>query len=190
MTDLPAVAVNRRSEIAETFGKGAAQLPLSVTQWLRWHLYNPEYAPKRWAVAVVKEMHWREIVHIPRQDLERALGIARDLLQPSKPSECLAATVRLQAVARRQPSIADDEKLALSIYAEKLAKYPASAVEMACEKWLETSPFWPSVSELLEACEWAMTPRRTLAFEIAKALRSREAADATETAALREPAEQ
>ncbi len=87
-------------------------------------------------------------------------------MKPGDPADCLMATARLRAVARQQPVITSDERLALAVYGEKLAKYPVDAVAMACEKWLELSPFWPSISELLKMCEWAMAPRRALALEI------------------------
>jgi hypothetical protein len=64
-----------------------------------------------------------------------------------------------------------DERLAMAVYSEKLAQYPADAVAAAGEKWMEISPFWPSVSEILRMCEWAMQPRRELVRVIEAALR-------------------
>ena len=64
----------------------------------------------------------------------------------------------------------------LTVYGEKLGKYPVDAVAAACEAWLDASPFWPSVSEILQACERAMQPRRELV--LALTLKLREMGDA------------
>jgi hypothetical protein len=112
-----------------------------------------------------------------RADLEKALVVAKDACRSGGPADCLEATARLSAVARRQPTVTSDEELALAVYAEKLAKYPVDAVAAACEKWMEISPFWPSVSEILKMCEWTMQPRRELVRVIEAALRETLLAD-------------
>jgi hypothetical protein len=108
---------------------------------------------------------------VSAEDLSTALDLAEQSLKPSGPADCLMATARLRAVARQRPVITSDEKLSLAVYAEKLAKYPADAVAMASEKWFELSPFWPAVSELLRACEWAVQPRRELVLAVTRKLR-------------------
>jgi hypothetical protein len=105
---------------------------------------------------------------VSRADLATALDLAEQSLKPSGPADCLLATARLRAVARHRPTITADEKLALVVYAEKLGRYPADAVAMACERWFETSPFWPAVSELLRMVEWALQPRRELALALTR----------------------
>lgn len=105
---------------------------------------------------------------VSRADLATALDLAEQSLRPSGGADCLMATARLRAVARQRPVITSDERLALAVYGEKLAKYPADAVAMACEKWLETSPWWPAISELLRLCEWALQPRRELSLALTR----------------------
>ena len=105
---------------------------------------------------------------VSRADLATALDLAERSLKPSGPADCLTATARLRAVARQRAVITSDERLALAIYAEKLARYPADAVALACERWLETSPFWPAVSELLRMVEWACQPRRELVLALTR----------------------
>jgi hypothetical protein len=128
----------------------------------------PEYETQPVAGLDFVSVHLGEVSS--REDLKLAYGAAREVMKPGNPADCLMATARLRAVARQRPVITSDEKLALAVYAEKLARYPVDAVALACERWLELSPFWPSISELLKMCEWAMAPRRALALEILRKL--------------------
>jgi hypothetical protein len=105
---------------------------------------------------------------VSRADLATALDLAEQSLKPSGPADCLTATARLRAVARQRPVITTDEKLAIAIYGEQLAKFPADAVALACERWVQTSPFWPAVSELLQMVERVLQPRRELALALTR----------------------
>lgn len=170
MGDLTVRQDDRHARLTADFGQTARRLPDTVAKRLRWRRMAVDYSATGWPVVFVSGLEWQDLVAIPELDLERAVSVARAALEPSQGSDCLAATLRLQAVARRRSTIAEDEELSLVVYADKLARYPADAVAAACERWLETSPFWPSVSELLQACEWAMQPRRELVQALTKAL--------------------
>lgn len=148
-----------------------AGLPASVAAIVRWHESVPDYSPLGWPTVHIRSFaDSNDVVALGRVDIERAIAVVEQSLAGDGPAPCLTATARLRAVARQRPTVEADEELALAIYAEKLAKYPADAVARACEKWLETSPFWPSVSEILQACEWAMQPRRALLAKLRDAL--------------------
>jgi hypothetical protein len=143
----------------------AYSLPASVADALSFRRVTPEYQtePLPGLQCVVVDVG--EVASA--DDLALAHAMARDAVnEQGNPADSLLATARLRAVARQRPTITADEKMALAVYAEKLAKYPAEVVAMACEKWLESSPFWPSVAELLKACEWAAQPRRALALAL------------------------
>jgi hypothetical protein len=144
-----------------------ARLPASVARALILRTVTPDYETQPPGLRVVS---LRIEGEIPQEDLTRALEATREAMRPGKPSDCLQATARLRAVARMRPTITDDERLALIVYSEKLSAFPADVVAMASEQWLEMSPFWPSVSELLRMCEWAIQPRRALALELMRKL--------------------
>jgi hypothetical protein len=162
-----AVVSRSKAQQLERHGLPAAlaySLPASIAEALSFRKVSPEYetAP----VAGLEYVRVELGGDVPAHDLALALEGAREAMRPGLPSDCLLATARLRAVARHRPTITSDEKLALSVYASKLARYPADAVAAACERWLELSPYWPSISELLKMCEWAMAPRRALALEL------------------------
>ncbi len=155
--------------LVAVFGRYLLAMPAPVTTRLRWNVRVPEHSALGWPLADVQDLSSADLEVIPYDDLQQALEVAYLSLRPSGPADCLTATARLRAVARQRPSVEADEALSLTVYAEKLAKYPDDAVAMACEKWLETSPFWPAVSEILQACEWAMQRRRALAQMLERA---------------------
>lgn len=138
----------------------AARLPARVVAALRWSSSVPEFEsePKLGLPRVSASF-----ALLPdRADLEDALPIAQAACATGSPTACLTATARLAAVAVTRPTAQTDHKLAMAVYAEKLAQYPADVVAQACEVWMGRSPFWPAVSEILKVCEWVMQPRREL----------------------------
>lgn len=153
------------------FGNFAKELPATVAHWLRWRSVSPEYSALGWPIVSLAELDWPALVAMPKSDLEQALVVAQQALVPSSSAHCLKATARLRAVTTRRKPVEEDEALAFAVYADKLRKYPAEAVAIASEKWMESSPFWPAVSEILQACEWAMQPRRALVQVLEKGLR-------------------
>jgi hypothetical protein len=167
-----AVVSRARAQQIEQFGLPASlaySLPASVAEVLSFRRVTPEYQTDPLPDLQCVSVSLGEVAS--PEDLALAYAAARDVAdEQGNPADSLLATARLRAVARMRPTITTDEKLSLAVYAEKLAKYPADAVARACEKWLELSPFWPSVSELLKMCEWAMQPRRALALELLRKL--------------------
>jgi hypothetical protein len=168
------VGLARRLEAHRLPASIARNLPASVAAALACRTMAAEYDqhPPLGLDLVVMSIEGA----VSRGDLSTALALAEQSLKPSGPADCLMATARLRAVASHRPVITSDEKLSLAIYGEKLARFPADAVALACERWLEQSPFWPAVSELLRLCEWACQPRRELV--LALTLKMREAPDA------------
>jgi hypothetical protein len=147
----------------------ARNLPASVAAALSFRAMAPEYETQP---ALGLDLVSITITGgLSGNDLAAALVVVEQSLKPSGPADCLQATARLRAVARMRPTITSDERLALAVYGDRLAKYPADAVALACEKWIETSPFWPGVSELLRMVEWALQPRRELVLALARAQR-------------------
>jgi hypothetical protein len=144
-------------------------LPESVARRIRWTSGAAQFESEpRLGLPFVSV----DFAELPRKpDLEAALETVRTAMAPGGPADCLQALARLRAVSRKQPTMMTDERLAMAVYSEKLAQYPADAVAAAGEKWMEISPFWPSVSEILKMCEWAMQPRRELVRVLESALR-------------------
>jgi len=173
-TAVVSMGLARRIEAHRLPASLAYSLPASVASALTFRTLSPEYEtnPPLGLDLVALSLAGG----LPRADAETALSVAQCSLQPSGPADCLEATARLRAVARQRAVITSDERLSLAVYGDKLAKYPADAVAMACERWLEISPFWPAVSELLRMVEWAMQPRRELV--LALTLKLREMGDA------------
>lgn len=160
------VGIARRIETHGLPASLARNLPASVAAALSFRTMAAEYGetqpPGMDLVAI-------EIGgSVSRADLAKALDLAEQSLKPSGPADCLAQTSRLRAVARQRPVITTDEKLAVVVYGEKLAKYPADAVAMACDAWLERSPWWPAVSELLQMVERVLQPRRELVLALTR----------------------
>jgi hypothetical protein len=143
-------------------------LPASVAAALRWTSHNliPDRGPVL-PVLVDATISSRP----PKSDLIAARTAAEIALLPSTPEDCVDAMTELWIVARRKSTSADDGELTLAIYAKALVEFPAGVVEQACAKWLRSSPFWPSVSELLEACRNERKPRQLLLLAIKLALR-------------------
>jgi hypothetical protein len=162
------IALARRIEAFGLPPSIAHNLPASVAAALTLRKHSPEYETQPVAGLDYVAIDLGEVAS--RDDLAHALAVTQAAMKPGNPADCLMATARLRAVARQRATITSDEKLALAVYAEKLAKYPPDVVAMACERWLELSPFWPSVSELLRMCDWAMQPRRALALELQRRL--------------------
>lgn len=138
----------------------AAKLPAPVVSALRWSSSVPEFEsePKLGLPRVSARF-----LQLPdRAELEDALPAARAACTAGTQAACLKATARLAAVAVTRPTAQTDQKLAMAVYAEKLASYPPDVVAQACEVWMGRSPFWPAVSEILKVCEWVMQPRREL----------------------------
>jgi hypothetical protein len=149
----------------------ATSIPASVANALRFRPWSPQYASEpSFGAGVSIELDGDLL---PIEDLHAARVVAIAGIKPGLMSSCLQATVRLKAVAVRRPTVESDEKLAMVVYAEKLGRYPADAVAQACEMWIERSPFWPSVSEILKACEHVMRPRRELMMVVDRALQER-----------------
>lgn len=140
----------------------ARNLPPAVASALSFGALPAEYGGGNPLVTIAIEGN------VSRADLARALALAEQSLSPSGAADCLTATARLRAVARQRPVITSDERLALFVYGEKLSRYPADAVALACERWLETSPWWPGISELLQMVEWACQPRRELVLALTR----------------------
>lgn len=151
-----------------------ARLPAAVAAALVVGPFAPEY-PSGADLALPLVMITLPAT-LARADVSAALDVANRACVPAGPSAALLATARLRVGTRQRPMAREDETLQLALYGEKLARYPADAVAAACEAWLEASPFWPSVSEILQACERAMQPRRELV--LALTLKLREMGDA------------
>lgn len=168
-SSMVSLGIARRIEAHRLPASLTRNLPASVAAALSLRTLAPEYETHPPLDLDLVSMSVDGVVS--RDDLAAALEMAEQSLTPSGPADCLAATARLRAVARQRPVITSDERLALAVYAERLAKYPADAVAMACEKWFELSPFWPAISELLRMCEWALQPRRELVMALTRKMR-------------------
>lgn len=148
----------------------AAGLPPSIATALTFRPYTPEFDAEQLRGLNMMEIRLAPTGPAPsHEDLAAGLRLVETSLKPGGPEACLAATMRMRVSTRQQQTVAQDVKLMLIVYAEKLANYPADAVAAACEKWLEASPWWPAVAEILPYCEWAMQPRRALRLELTRA---------------------
>lgn len=152
------------------------RLPASVAAALTVVPFTPQFATGADDGLALPLVSIRLPAGLARRDLAAGLEHARRACAPAGPAEALLATARLRVATRQRAMAAEDEALMLAVYGEKLGRYPADAVAAACEAWLEASPFWPSVAEILRACERAMQPRRELVLALTVALR--EAGDA------------
>jgi hypothetical protein len=149
----------------------AASLPRSIATALTFRPYTPEFDADQLLGLNMMEIRFNPTAAAPSQeDLAAGLRVVEASLKAGGPEACLAATMRMRVSTRQQQTVAQDAKLMLIVYAEKLANYPADAVAAACEKWLETSPWWPAIAEILPYCEWAMQPRRVLRVELMRAV--------------------
>lgn len=148
----------------------AKQLPRPLVEALAVTQRMPEFVEPSAPVLPLTVMALRPVMPVSATDLQAALDVVEVAMRPGREADVIKAMLRMRVVTRSREMGRADEELMWSVFAEKLAKYPADAVAAACERWLETSPFWPSVSEILPYCEWAMQPRRELQVLLLRAL--------------------
>lgn len=148
----------------------SSRLPRPIAYALLCHREAPQFLSERGLALPIATFGFDDAMPQTRQDLEAALAVAQDGLERGGPADCLMAMSTMRACTRQRQTLLIDEQLMLATYAEKFAKYPAHVVARACDKWMETSPFWPAISELLPYCDWALQTSSALVFALKKAL--------------------
>lgn len=108
--------------------------------------------------------------NVPEEALRQALNAVQQSLRPSGPAGAAKAMMRLKATARVKDRGQEDQAGEAIVMAEKLAQYPADIIAQVAEKQIETSPWWPHVSELMASCERLTVPRRKLLDALKAAL--------------------
>lgn len=98
----------------------------------------------------------------PEGDVEAAVAIVIEALQPCPRELALAELTRLRSLTISRAGSDADLKLALAAYTEECAVYPADAVVAVCRSWANTERWWPSWAELRERLERIVAPRRKL----------------------------
>lgn len=111
---------------------------------------------------------------VPRQDLEQAARMVEASLRPGGFEANMSATKTLLAVARQRSVDPKDARATMEVYGTQIAGFPTDAVEAACDKWMRRSPFWPALSELIEAIEYELRPRRAVLAALKRAIEANE----------------
>jgi hypothetical protein len=143
------------------------ELPPSVILSMRFKAFVPEFTTG----AALPPMMSISLASAPSEaDASLSLAAVERSMAGCFEDEAIGATARMRVATKQRPMDKGDELLMLTVYGEKLAQYPADAIAIACEKWLETSPWWPAIAEILPYCESAMQPRRSLRLELVRAL--------------------
>lgn len=97
---------------------------------------------------------------------EDDVAAARDLLQavnaPCPKEIAVTAITTLRARTKARSDQQQDQDTMLAIYASDVMEYPADIVVEACRSIGRSQVFFPSVSEIIDACEWRVRERRLL----------------------------
>lgn len=116
-----------------------------------------------------------ELGHLTPSELSEAHRSLSLALLPADDTTLVKHLVRLRvSTASRQVSDLDQD-LVLEAYAETLAEYPADVVASAMKRAPKLFKFWPTVSELVEMCEWRSRKRRLMLHAIEQELARRAA---------------
>lgn len=108
-------------------------------------------------------------------------AVSSAMTQPTM-DDCEELVASLHAVTARRGDDADGQSLAMTLYAGCLAQYPADIAKSVCMAFAlrKRSPNWfPTLSEINEACEQSVAQRAALLT----AIKSAKAAEANRRAA-------
>ncbi len=97
---------------------------------------------------------------VSSKDHAAAMRDLRSICLPSHSGIAEQELTRMRALTKMR----DDETAAMTAVAmlDELTAYPDDIIAYVCRRWTRENKFFPTWSELYDACERLMTPRRTL----------------------------
>lgn len=111
----------------------------------------------------------RQIADITTEDVPAVTNLYRDVYAASKPAPRELVIKELTAMsigmARRKDHDTDFRAL-LVVYANDLAEYPSDVIADACKALRRENRFFPTISEMRDACEERFEFRRSLSVEL------------------------
>lgn len=85
--------------------------------------------------------------------LRRALEACREQCRPGGHRVAAEALTILERKTVGAKQGEDDQKLRGAAYANDLAQYPADVIRLACQRWADSSRWWPAWADLKRECD-------------------------------------
>ena len=80
----------------------------------------------------------------------------------AEPDDCEHELARLKVLTVARATGQDDLVAQIAIYAEELTEYPIDVVRESCRWWAAREKWFPSWTELRDACEERVMKRRAI----------------------------
>lgn len=104
-------------------------------------------------------------------DLCAALAAVERSLHPCRDGDiAVEALAPMYATRRNRPGEQLDEQASLAVLADRLREFPRDVIEEAGAYIIDTTPWMPAVSELLQIIDRKMRPRRALKAALEQAI--------------------
>lgn len=118
---------------------------------------------------------FRLVSPITDDQRQEILSLSRALTKPADPELVIEEITRCLTVTKSRPKEEADLTLMVAAFTEALSKCPADLVVSSLRKWSETSPWWPSLAEILQPIRGEIAWRNSLAEAANARLRPAEA---------------
>ncbi len=82
--------------------------------------------------------------------------------RPCKGNIAAMEIARLRSLTARQKQSDFDLELSIGALTEELIKYPEDILKTVCREWARSNVFFPTLKELIDACEKLFAPRAAL----------------------------
>jgi hypothetical protein len=95
--------------------------------------------------------------------MEAARALASAALEPMPQPEIVKELARLRAVTKSRAETETDHEATYLVLAEELAEYPPDVIRTAFRQIARRAAFFPSLSEMVDACQPLTHKRRCIA---------------------------